>query len=41
MDKSGEKPIINAIKKFPPDIDDGASFEAVKKFCFPKLDTNW
>uniref|UniRef100_A0A914ZF38 UDENN domain-containing protein n=1 Tax=Panagrolaimus superbus TaxID=310955 RepID=A0A914ZF38_9BILA len=32
---------IASIKKYPEDIDDHASLEAIKKFCFPKKITNW
>uniref|UniRef100_A0AC34Q5Q0 UDENN domain-containing protein n=1 Tax=Panagrolaimus sp. JU765 TaxID=591449 RepID=A0AC34Q5Q0_9BILA len=32
---------INLIKKYPPDLDDSASIEAIKKFCFPKAENNW
>uniref|UniRef100_A0AC34F4G8 UDENN domain-containing protein n=1 Tax=Panagrolaimus sp. ES5 TaxID=591445 RepID=A0AC34F4G8_9BILA len=32
---------IDHIKKYPEDIDDHASLEAIKKFCFPKKSTNW
>ena len=32
---------IQLVKKYPQDLDDGASIEAIKKFCFPKPDTKW
>ncbi|KAE9551668.1 hypothetical protein FO519_005108 [Halicephalobus sp. NKZ332] len=32
-------PSIQLVKKYPQDLDDGASIEAIKKFCFPKTDT--
>jgi hypothetical protein len=32
---------IDLTKKYPPEIDDSASLEAIKKFCFPLANTNW
>uniref|UniRef100_A0A7E4VXS1 UDENN domain-containing protein n=1 Tax=Panagrellus redivivus TaxID=6233 RepID=A0A7E4VXS1_PANRE len=33
--------VIEMVKKYPPDVDDSASLQAIKKFCFPKPKKFW